>query len=233
MQYFGGKHRIAPQISTFINSYKPNIFIEPFLGGCNILPLISAPTRMGSDICLPLITMFKALQKGWIPPDNVSLEEYIFAKNNPDPHNPLTAFIGFGCSFAGKWFGGYARQKNYNFARGAKNSLFRKFKSIRPSDIFTAGDYKNWTGVENCLLYCDPPYKETSGFDYCSQFSISEFWSWVRDISRSNIVLVSEYEAPEDFECVIEISTETHIRDNRNQRIDRCEKVFKVRDTKE
>ena len=48
---------------------------------------------------------------------------------------------------------------------------------------------------------CDPPYKGTteykdSGFDH------DKFYDWCREQAKKNIIFVSEYDAPDDFECV-------------------------------
>ena len=41
------------------------------------------------------------------------------------------SFVGFGCSFAGKWFGGYARSNDKrNYAKMAKNSLNKKIINL-------------------------------------------------------------------------------------------------------
>lgn len=45
------------------------------------------------------------------------------------------------------------------------------------------------------VVYCDPPYKNTTG--YGIQFDTDAFWEWVR--TRNYPVYVSEYQAPEDF----------------------------------
>ena len=48
---------------------------------------------------------------------------------------------------------------------------------------------------------CDPPYKGTTeykdgGFDH------DNFYEWCREQAKNNVVFVSEYDAPDDFECV-------------------------------
>jgi hypothetical protein len=35
-----------------------------------------------------------------------------------------------------------------------------------------------------------------------SVFNHDEFWEWVRNLSKTNIVYVSEYFAQEDFKCI-------------------------------
>jgi len=54
---------------------------------------------------------------------------------------------------------------------------------------------------ENSLIYCDPPYKRTT--KYKDVFSHADFWQWCRaKANDGHIVFVSEYNAPDDFECV-------------------------------
>ena len=53
--------------------------------------------------------MWKALQQGWEPPDLVTFEDYEYVRAHQDENPALTAFVGFGCTFGAKWFGGYAR----------------------------------------------------------------------------------------------------------------------------
>lgn len=50
-------------------------------------------------------------------------------------------------------------------------------------------------------IYCDPPYEGTT--KYRDDFDNSKFWRWVRFQSkRGHNVFVSEYNAPDDFECI-------------------------------
>ena len=48
-------------------------------------------------------------------------------------------------------------------------------------------------------------------------------------MSKDNIVLISEYWMPDDFECVLEIQTKTDIRNGNNQLDKRVEKLFKYK----
>jgi len=53
----------------------------------------------------------------------------------------------------------------------------------------------------NSLVYCDPPYRGSTGYD--GWFDSRAFWQWCRDKTREgHTVFVSEYKAPPDFECV-------------------------------
>ena len=70
--------------------------------------------------------MWEELQNGWMPPQTLTKEDYEFLKNNKDIKPHLTGFVGFGCSFAGKWFGGYATSNNRNYCLNAYNSVLNK-----------------------------------------------------------------------------------------------------------
>ena len=65
---------------------------------------------------------------------------------------------------------------------------------------FRCGDYKE-LDVSNAVIYCDPPYQGTTKYS-TGKFNYDEFWDWCRKMSENNIVFVSEYNAPDDFECV-------------------------------
>ena len=121
-----------------------------------------------------------------------------------DEDKGLSGFIGFGCSFGGKWWGGYARQtKGLNYALTAKRSVSKKMKGLLTA-TFINKDYKNVEIPDNSLVYCDPPYKGTTDYSNSKEFSHEEFWDYVRGLSKNNLVFVSELNAPEDFEAVWE-----------------------------
>ena len=73
MQYLGGKSKIRKQIASFLESVrKPEqIYFEPFCGGCHVTQEVTG-TRIAGDGNYALITMYRALQKGWIPPQCVN-----------------------------------------------------------------------------------------------------------------------------------------------------------------
>lgn len=228
MQYFGGKAKIAKYIVPYLESVrkKNQIFIEPFVGGANIISKMSG-SRKAYDFNEYLIEMYKAVQNGYELPNTLSEDEYQHIKNNKDEDKVLTGFVGFGYSFAGKWFGGYARGhggKN-GYADTSKRSLLRKMSTM--SDVeFGYADYKTLE-FDNCLIYCDPPYKNTTKFTGTPDFNTEEFWDVMRKWSKNNDVYISEYEAPDDFECVLEIKTTTDIRNKDNKMEKRVEKLFK------
>ena len=204
---------------------------------------MNAAVKIASDACLPLVTLLKAVQSGWIPPEILSEDDYNWLKAIQDPYDPMTAFAGFGCSFAGKWFGGYARcKRGDNYAKNTGSSLRKQFgrnyatnarngllKNVNEDVIFLCADYRA-LNPENALVYCDPPYAGTTGYSAIGKFDWNEFWDTMRVWSAlGNTVLISEYTAPADFTCVMEIQTKTEIR-TKTGREPRIERLFKLTD---
>lgn len=224
MQYFGGKARIAKEIAKVLeeNREQGQLFVELFCGGVNVTSCMSGDI-IANDKNADLIELYKGLQQGWTPPDSVSEEEYNLAKITKDKR--LKAFIAIGCSYSGKWFGGYARgSKGRNYAKNAKNSLAKKFKTLMNVD-FTSKSYDDFYFTD-ALIYCDPPYSNTTGYSTGS-FDSEAFWQWCRDMTRAgNTVIISEYEAPKDFTCIWMKNVKTDIRTKANGKEDRIEKLF-------
>ena len=227
MQYFGGKARISKQIAEFIQpKLGPRTYWEPFCGGCWVLYRVQAKRKFGSDLNKSLILLWQALQNGWKPPNEISEEEYMRLSKADD--SALRAFVGFGCSFAGKWFGGYARSNvRRNYASNAKNSLITKLAGLENTK-FIHNDYRKvFNSPRNMVIYCDPPYQGTTQYGAIGDFDSQSFWSVMRKWSKHNIVLISEYKAPNDFACVWKHETKTDIRTTTG-RENRTEMIFKM-----
>ena len=70
-------------------------------------------------------------------------------------------------------------------------------------------DYTAFSGVENAILYLDPPYQNTRLDGYSiDRFNSKSFYDWAYNMSKKNIVLISSYEiSDERFKCVYEFKT--------------------------
>lgn len=225
MHYLGGKFRIAKNIGSVINNI-PDIdgIWEPFCGACWITQQLNHDIIYASDINNYLIEMYKALQRGWTPPNIVTEDQYNKVKENPEKYMECyVAFVGFGCSWSGKWFGGYARDgTGRNYALNAKNSLLKMLPKIQRVN-FQVVDYNQdyHSGMNNYIIYCDPPYAGTTQYDFARNFDHEKFWNMNRAYSVNNIVIVSEYTAPEDFVEIASFATRTDIRNANKDRIER------------
>lgn len=69
---------------------------------------------------------------------------------------------------------------------------------------FFTKDYKSYNPKEynNCVFYCDIPYKGT--YNYNIKFDYDEFYKWAKQIGENNHIFISEYEMPEDFTLIYE-----------------------------
>lgn len=213
MRYQGGKVGLAKYICPIIQALKPKVYIEPFCGACAIIEHIQAEKRIASDASEVVIVLFKAVQEGFIAPDNVSEEEYkkaVMAFRSGKTPTAFEAFALIACCFAGTIGSGYARYfrrgKWVNFALRGKRALEKSLESLKGIEFFLRS-YKHYTceNTKDAVIYCDPPYENTSGYKSVKEpFSNDEFWQWARELSRENIVLVSEFQARDGFVSVWE-----------------------------
>jgi DNA adenine methylase len=205
LQYLGGKSRIAKDISNIINQYsKDKLFISLFCGTCSVESMVQSKSKILNDSHKYLIGLLNAVQKGYEIPDIITKEEYYDVKQNLDKNIALSGFVGFGCSFEAKWWGGYAQNKaGTNYAKQSKNSLLKKMSLLQDANIL-CDDYRNITIPDNSVVYCDPPYKNTTHYSNSIGFDHDEFWEYMRTISKNNIVFISEISAPDDFKAIWE-----------------------------
>lgn len=228
MQYMGGKASIAKEITDILKAHRRpgQLYIEPFLGAANTFQYMENP-RQGYDVHPDLAALWQAALDGWQPPTEVSEELYRQAKpaNDNDMSPELRAFIGFGCSFGGKWFGGYARdhKRGRNYAQSASNGLLSKAANM-PGAKVACLDYRQLEPT-GALIYCDPPYANTTAYKGAPAFDSDEFWQVVRKWSEKNTVFVSEAQAPLDFHAIWERATFVPLgpRDDKKYR---AEKLF-------
>jgi DNA adenine methylase len=233
MRYKGGKFKIHKKLSEFINNDISNnnytTYIEPFVGSCWVIKEINHENRIGSDKNEYIISLWQRLQEGWIPPENISNDEYNEIKNNKlDYPKELVAFVGFGCSFGGSFFGGYARSGNRNYSKNAKNSCLSKINKMK--DVkFNYCDYRDYN-PNNSIIYCDPPYSNTShSYGINEKFDSVEFWNIMRRWTKNNTVYISEYDAPDDFEVVWFDYSKVTICRNKSKYNDKLEILFKYK----
>lgn len=233
IRYVGGKTRLAKDIAAVIKQHiQPQhlYYYEPFFGGGSMAQYTKAfgLWRIANDIHPGLINMYRMLQMGWEPPKYVNEAQYKELQNTTDESlsaSALRAYVGFGCSFGGKWFGGYARDKTgkRKLDHESYNRIIEHVDDI--DDItFLCMDYRLLFPVTNeCVIYCDPPYAGTLGYN-TGNFDHISFWNTMRNWSNNGAaVFISEYEAPDDFKIVWEKPRKTymHHKATNNEHIER------------
>lgn len=214
MQYLGGKSKLAKQIAAHIDQLAAEIAAKTgrfpqiedrFCGALSVAAAIKSRPLICSDANEALICTLQAVKKGWVPPVDLSEEEYKELKKRNDPRDRMTAFAAAGCSFGGKWWGGYARQSGgLNYAGCASRSLVRKICKPAPFDILHR-DYKDclFSPQRPRIVYFDPPYRDSVGYPAVGSFDHDEFWNLAEQLARSGVaVRVSEYTAPAGWERV-------------------------------
>lgn len=216
MKYMGSKNRIAKHIlPIMLYGRKPGQFwVEPFVGGANMIDKVDG-NRLGADINEYLISMWRALQEGWMPPDFISEDNWRDIREKMDSHYPkhIISFCRFGCSFGADWNGGYARNvrkdtpnaevlnsTTKSYCRQSKNNILKQIPSILEVGFLNCS-YDELYIPPNSKIYCDPPYEGTT--EYKDTFNHSKFWQWCRNkANEGHEIYISEYTAPDDFICL-------------------------------
>lgn len=177
--------------------------------------LSSSGPVLATDICAPLIALYRAIRLGWDPPESVTQEQWEAAKSLPDS-DPLKGFCGFGASFNGIYFSRYVEPqarltigsgpsarlstRRYHAAIGAV--LRRQLPKIAAVEC---ADFLNQPIVAfDGVLYCDPPYRGTTGYPGAPSFSHDRFYTIVQQWAAVGVpVFISEYSCPVG-RCVFE-----------------------------
>ena len=235
MRYQGSKKKMSKVIKSIVekNIDANDWYVEPFVGGCNSFSEIKHHKKIGCDSNEYVIALWKDIQAGkFIAPMKVTKmlyedvkKDYI-EKTNVYPKS-LIAYIGFACSHGSGWWNGYA---NYNEKKGedhieeARNGLLRQifnYEGLHDSLFFNC-DYKDIILTDRAFIYCDPPYADTK--KYVNDFNSKEFWDWCREqVYNGHKVLVSEYNAPDDFICIWKKEMQDGMGNSTNKKV---EKLF-------
>lgn len=235
MKYMGSKSRIAkhlvPIIQKYIDETNCKYYLEPFVGGANIIDKIKCGTKIGSDNHKYLIALLQRAQSGESLYDAVPKELYDTARTafNVNDNTKFADWemgnIGFLASYNGRWFdGGYAKsgyEKTKNgerfrdYYREAKDNLLAQAPNLQGIK-FSCKDYRyyNDMNLKGFVIYVDPPYQNTKQYANATSFNYEEFWQIMRNWSQHNIVLISEENAPDDFECIWEQEVSRSIKAN-------------------
>lgn len=205
MKYMGSKRRIYKDILPIMLSESYSWWVEPFVGGGNMIDKVSG-SRLGSDINPYVIQALIDIRDNVtdLPKNNLEFTEMDYKLLRVSDDYRYKGFAGFAYSYGGKWLGGWCRdgQNKRDYVREAYNNALKQSPMLRGID-FVVSDYRELDIPRNSLIYCDPPYRETT--KYAHDFDHDIFWNWCREKrEKGHKIFVSEYTCPEDFECVWE-----------------------------
>ena len=244
MQYMGSKARFAkyivPILQKCIDDNDIQMYIEPFVGGANIIDKIKCNERIGLDINPYLIKLLRYIRDNDLSdlPERILFEEYEQVRNSyrlntneyPDWYK---GFIGFCGSYGSRFFdGGYARNSKNDVTGERTKSAIKNLKEQSPNlkgIKFSCKNYSdiNIDSVKNTVFYLDPPYKNSKKYEF-NNIDYDEFYIFCKNLkNNNNLVFISEYAMPKDFRVIWEKETNATIDKNAKYRdIKRIEKLF-------
>lgn len=242
MRYLGSKNRLSKELAPIIQSYITDetvAYIEPFVGGANMIDKINHHNKIGSDIHKELISLLNYTRDNYNKlPETFTEEEYNRVKANRDRYESwYVGLLGFCGGFGALYFRGFAR--GYKTDKAPKRDIpaesIRNLVKQAPDLKGIKFEHKSFLDYDpeeykNCVFYLDPPYRNTAPYS-TGKFPYKEFDKWSIELAKNNTVLISEYEMPEDkFECIWSKDTTVSITnkgDVKNKK--RVEKLFIVK----
>ena len=227
MRYQGGRSRIAQDIASVISVRGGDCFVSLFCGSCAVESKVQGFSRkILNDRHRYLIALLQGVQRGYELPESITPEQYRHIREHKDDDPTLAGFVGFGCSFGGKWFGGYARNATgTNYAAQSKSSLLKDMATLQDA-TFVCADYRRVCIPPRAVIYADPPYNNTTGY-HGDRFDSAEFWIAMRLLADTgHTVFVSEQEAPPDIQCVWERKFTRTLDRNKSNQFSVTEKLF-------
>lgn len=221
MVYMGSKEKyskfIVPILQKTIDENNITTYIEPFCGGCSIIRKIKCNKKLAIDRSETLIALLQQARDDFskIPTEGTRAmwdEGKDYVKDGIPLKTMSLADVG-AIEFLGSFSnGGFPRGYAKNSAgRNYYNEAYRNLEKDVPelqSIEFMCSKYEdlNTTQWNNCMIYCDPPYKNTKNYSYkkFAYFDYEYFWNWIRELSKNNFMFISEQEAPNDFKVIWE-----------------------------
>lgn len=245
MVYMGSKAKyaqsIVPILQKCIEDNNIKLYIEPFVGGANIIDKINCERRIGYDRSDTLIALLSLAAEDFdkvMKDGNRELWDKgkAYVKDGIMPDDMTLAEIGameFFASFSNGGFPrGYAQNTSTrNYYQEAYRNMAAQAPSLKGIEFKCQNYYDLDPNISGALIYCDPPYQGTKPYGYASQekMDYTRFWNWVREISKNNYVFVSEQSAPDDFEVIWEKNVKRTT--NKTNDFKATEKLFRYKNT--
>lgn len=225
MKYMGSKDKHAKQIIaiTLARRAPGQTYVEPFVGGANVLKYVPQEQgpRIGADVNRYMVALHTALANGWEPPQSFTKTEYAKIQRGPESWakahgefgEAIVGFVATGCTFGSTWMGAWVKDydpeertdiKDHSRCAQSARSCLRDAPGLKGA-IFVCSSYDKLVIPDRSIVYCDPPYANTSSYvgeRDINRWKIAPFWQWAdRQVDAGHTVYVSEYTGP-TAECM-------------------------------
>jgi len=239
----GNKFGIVNQIWDTIQALdipKPLGFVDAFTGGGSFAYFAARRGYpvIANDIEKGLIDLHNMLA---IAPQDLFVwkkhfftkEQFMALRDREDAYGEyvrsLWSFSNDGRTYLTSFEKEQAKIEEFKRGDAEPNSRFKHLEDITllhsryDLDVrFVCGSYDKLEIPEGWVVYCDPPYRGTAGYR-SGTFDYKKFDDWCR--KQPGLVLISEYNMPEDFTLVAEYSKwQESARGARTKKV--IEKVF-------
>lgn len=188
-------------------------YIEPFIGGGNVAAVMGNlfDNAHYSDAHPDLILMYEAFRRGEFNESTKHPTREEFDQLKKEEPSALRGLVGFGCSFSAAFFSGFicdeknhAKRRCHFYASIRRVNADIKTMSGRKTTTFEHKSYMDVKASEGDVIYCDPPYANTSGYTV-GDFDTNAFWRKAQEwVDNGAYVYVSEYEAPPSAAIICE-----------------------------
>ncbi len=230
MRYFGGKNRsgklIASKLNNIIKEKEIENYVELFVGSGGVFKHIKCENKIINDKEPLIIEFHKHIASGG--KIELEYEDYYkdlepiyneFKKGNyGDTPLGVVGYVAYQCSFGGMKFRTFARDKlekgrKRDYFKGGLSSLLKK-QNYKNTKILNL-DFRDVQIPKNSLIYCDPPYKSTNG--YSVEFDNAFFENYINELSKDNIVIISEYSKLENTDIYYSFEFTRGMRSGKNK----------------
>lgn len=233
MRYMGGKAHLAKRIvgAILADTEARGTWVEPFVGGGNVMEHAAPHFKeaQGYDIHPDLIMMWAHVSSGGELPETITREMY--AEHRRAEPSWLRGFLGFGASFGGKWFGGFAESPGRLIWQEGLRTVARQAAVFRRHGVrFECADYAALRPEPESVVYCDPPYLGTTSYAGASgTFDHERFYRVLQSWATDCFVYVSEYQMPPcvRHEVIWQHAHRTTLKRDVNAEV-RIEKLFRI-----
>jgi len=193
-----GKPKFIKQVLSVVNKKRElgQYYIEPFVGNCDFISLVDGK-RIGYDSNQNLISMWKLIQEGWLPPKHLTENDYDYINNNNQFMSAhLKGYVDMSITSKLKNKTKLRTEKIELYSRKGYSHIDKILPTIKGVE-FIVSDYDKIKIPKNSIIFCNPPKSD--------KFAWGDFWQWCRDESNAgHQVYILYADAPSDFKRIKE-----------------------------